>query len=161
MGWAEVVNGLGGMIGAVAGGVCALPGSSFTGGDADEEVDGCEEWVSLQEQSDRSLLAVAGGEGMEEFGEVSPELSVIGELRDMALVRKSVYADGGLMGVLRKSGSGLMLKLKATAERGVAVVAVLADVISEGKVAETGVASLPSFGFLSAGMMKDGVEVVP
>lgn len=55
------------------------------------------------------------------------------------------------MGVLRKSGSGLMWK--DMAERGVADVAVLADEISEGKVAETGVVSLPSFGLLLAGMM--------
>lgn len=55
------------------------------------------------------------------------------------------------MGVLIKSGSGLMGK--ATAERGVAVAAVVAEVISEGNVAEMGVASLPSFGLLAAGML--------
>jgi hypothetical protein len=37
-----------------------------------------------------------------------------------------------------------------TAERGVAVVA---EVISEGKVLDTGVDSLPSFGLVAAGMM--------
>jgi len=55
------------------------------------------------------------------------------------------------MGVLMKSGSGLIGK--ATAERGVAVAAVVAEVISEGNVAEMGVASLPSFGLLAAGML--------
>jgi hypothetical protein len=44
------------------------------------------------------------------------------------------------MGVLRKSGSGL--KLNETAEIGVA------EVISEGKVAVTGVVSFPSFGLV-------------
>ena len=41
---------------------------------------------------------------------------------------------------------------KDTAERGVAVVA---DVISEGKVAEIGVASLPSVGLVEAGIVVD------
>lgn len=49
------------------------------------------------------------------------------------------------MGVLMKSGSGL--KVKATAEMGVA------DVISEGKVAVTGVISFPSLGLVVAVMM--------
>lgn len=47
------------------------------------------------------------------------------------------------MGVLIKSGSGLDIKFKA--ERGVAVVA---DVISEGNVAVTGVESFSSLGFV-------------
>lgn len=51
---------------------------------------------------------------------------------------------GGLIGVLRKSGSGL--NVKETAEIGVA------DVISEGKVAVTGVVSFPNLG-LAVGMM--------
>lgn len=48
------------------------------------------------------------------------------------------------MGVFRKSGSGL--KVNETAEMGVA------EVISEGKVAVTGVVSFPNFG-LVVGMM--------
>jgi hypothetical protein len=51
---------------------------------------------------------------------------------------------GGLIGVLRKSGSGL--NVNETAEMGVA------DVISEGKVAVTGVVSFPNLG-LAVGMM--------
>lgn len=51
---------------------------------------------------------------------------------------------GGLIGVLRKSGSGL--NVKETAEIGVD------DVISEGKVAVTGVVSFPNLG-LVVGMM--------
>lgn len=43
---------------------------------------------------------------------------------------------------------------KDTADRGVAVLAeVMAEVISEGKVAEIGVVSLPSFGLLAAGIL--------
>ena len=48
-----------------------------------------------------------------------------------------------------KSGSGL--KLKQMAERGVADM--VADVISEGKVAVRGVVSFPSLGLVAAGMM--------
>lgn len=85
IGCAELVNGLGGTMGAVAGGVVALTLVvlvSFSEGAEVTEV--TEETLSLHEPSDRSLFAVAGGEASEESGEI------IGELRDMALVRKSV-----------------------------------------------------------------------
>lgn len=58
---------------------------------------------------------------------------------------------GGLIGVLRKSGSGL--NVKETAEIGVA------DVISEGKVAVTGVVSFPNLG-LAVGMMINELTLV-
>lgn len=56
---------------------------------------------------------------------------------------------GGLMGVLAESGSGLQRKW--TADRGVGVVA---EAISEGKVAVRGVDSFSSLG-LTAGMVSD------
>lgn len=122
---AEDVYGLGGMTGAEVGGDGLLP------------VD------DVGEASDCSLAARPEAES----GVVSPDDTTAGELRDMALDRKSVYAEGGLMGVLMKSGSGLQWKL--TADRGVAVVA---EEISEGNVAVTGVESFSSLG-LTAGMM--------
>jgi hypothetical protein len=56
-----------------------------------------------------------------------------------------------------KSGSGL--RAKAMADRGVAVVAEVAEVISEGKVAEMGVVSFPKVGF-TVGMMVIGTSDV-
>lgn len=129
------LKGLGGTMGAVAGG----EGLLLLMLEADDE-----ECSLLQEQSVCSLAAVPGRES----GVVWPEATA-GELRDMALERKSVYAEGGLIGVLMKSGSGF--REKETADRGVAVTA---EVISEGKVAVTGVVSLPSFG-LAVGMFGD------
>lgn len=127
-------KGLGGIIGAVAGGVGRAEALEVMLEAEDGGVPS-----RLQEASVSSLVAVSGSES----GVVRPEL-VAGELRAMALVRKSVYAIGGLIGVLRKSGSGL--NVNETAEIGVA------DVISEGKVAVTGVVSFPNLG-LAVGMM--------
>jgi hypothetical protein len=79
MGIAEVVKGLGGTIGAVAGGEDFLTPVSV----GDEA-----ECSSLQEYSDGTLIAVSGSDA--DSGVVSPEPSTRGELRDMALDRKSV-----------------------------------------------------------------------
>jgi hypothetical protein len=130
----EQTKGLGGIIGAVAGGVGRAEAFEVMLEAEDGGVPS-----RLQEASVSSLVAVSGSES----GVVRPEL-VAGELRAMALVRKSVYAMGGLIGVLRKSGSGL--NVNETAEIGVA------EVISEGKVAVTGVVSFPNLG-LAVGMM--------
>lgn len=126
------VNGPGGMSDAVAGEEGLLLA-----------LDVGERRSSLEEHLDLSLVAVPGAES----GVVSPD-TMAGELRDMALDRKSVYAEGGLIGVLMKSGSGLMAKIRA--DLGVAV---LADEISEGKVLVTGVESFPSLGLVVGGMV--------
>lgn len=92
----------------------------------------------LHEQSVCSLLAVDGIDSWAASSSSSLELpdrfsGMTGEATDMAL-RKSMYATGGLMGVLVNSS----LMMSGTAERGV-----LADKAesSEGKVAVTGVLS--------------------
>jgi hypothetical protein len=82
---ADVGKGLGGTKGAVAGGEDLL---GF-------EVGG--ERSHLQEHSEWSLLAAVPGM---ESGVDSPEDAAVGEPSAMALVRKSVYAEGGLIGVL-------------------------------------------------------------
>lgn len=85
-------------------------------------------------------LASVAGKGSS--GVVSAAAATMGELRDMALERKSVYASGGLMGVLTKSGSALHKKAgRLRLERGVAVLTEVAEVISEGKLLVTGVAT--------------------
>lgn len=76
-GAAEGLKGVGGTMGAVAGGG-VLSSFSLVGG---------EECSCLQEQSDCSLVAVPGAE--DDSGVVSPD-GGRGELRDMALDRKSV-----------------------------------------------------------------------
>ena len=78
MGTTEGLKGLGGTMGAVAGGDGLSP-CSLMGGVV------C---PSLQEHSDSSLWAVLGIES--DSGVVSPEMGDKGELRDMALLRKSV-----------------------------------------------------------------------
>jgi hypothetical protein len=82
---ADVGNGLGGTKGAVAGGDSLL--GAEVGGDRSH----------LHEQSECSLLEAVPGR---ESGVDSPEEAAVGEPRAIALVRKSVYAEGGLMGVL-------------------------------------------------------------
>jgi hypothetical protein len=107
----------------------------------------------LHEQSVCSLLAVDGTDSWAASSSSSLELlparfsGMTGEVTDMAL-RKSMYAVGGLMGVLVYSS----LMKSGTAERGV-----LADRAesSEGKVAVTGVVNCGSLG-LVAGMLGGG-----
>lgn len=101
----------------------------------------------------RSLLAV---EGMESCAESSSELELVIDLRisgatgDMAL-RKSMYATGGVIGVVLANSS---LMKTGIAERGVlAETAERAD-SSEGKVAVTGVVR-PSLG-RGPGMVGEG-----
>ena len=69
------LKGLGGMIGAVAGGAARLLPQLDVGDDCS----------LFEEHSDRSLVAVAGAES----GVVSPD-AMVGEPRDIALERKSV-----------------------------------------------------------------------
>ena len=106
---------------------------------------------SLHEQSDRSLLAVDGTDS----GVASPDSvrlqGTTGEFSDMDR-RKSVYAVGGLMGVLR----GLISNLH---DNGRAESGVLTD-NSEGKVPVMGVASWASLGLTAAAAAAVAVAVV-
>jgi hypothetical protein len=89
---------------------------------------------SLDEQSDGAVVAVEGADP----GVVSPErdpLNMAGEFSDMYL-RKSVYASGGLMGVLVGSAD------LGFADSGDCAV------MWEGKEAVTGVVSCGSFGLV-------------
>lgn len=93
---AEVGKGLGGTNGAVAGVMGFLESRDLGEGRPD-----------LQEQSESSLLAELSGR---ESGVTSPDDragGVEGEPNALAFVRKSMYAIGGLMGVLIESGSTL------------------------------------------------------
>jgi hypothetical protein len=105
----------------------------------------------LQEQSVCSLLAVEGAESCAESSSVETLLDVLsgmmGDGTDIDL-RKSIYAMGGLMGVLSLPGNSSLIK-SGTADRG--VLADRAD-SSEGKVAVTGVVNCASLGF-AAGMV--------
>lgn len=104
----------------------------------------------LQEQSVCSLLAVDGTDSWAASSSSSLELpdrfsGTMGEATDMAL-RKSMYATGGLMGVLVYSSLMTSGNAGGNAERGV-----LADRAwsSEGKVAVTGVVNCGSLGLLA------------
>ena len=100
----------------------------------------------LQEQSVCSLLAVEGTESCAESSSVVlPDLfsCTTGEDIDMDL-RKSIYATGGVMGVLSPLGNSSLIK-SGTADKGVFADADRAE-SSEGKVAVTGVVSCASFG---------------
>jgi hypothetical protein len=78
MGIDELTNGLGGTMGAVAGGEGFLAVSRSTES----------ECSSLHEQSEGMLVAVSGIDA--DSGVVSPEWTASGELREIALERKSV-----------------------------------------------------------------------
>lgn len=125
---AEVGNGLGGTIGAVPGGDGLLL-LAVEGGD-DSSTLGKRATCSVSR-----LLFKESGLEVPDVGD--------GEFSAMAFDKKSVYADGGLMGVLTKSGSSLLWSVAA--ERGVAE---QAEVISDGNVAVSGVESFSNLGFM-------------
>lgn len=87
-----------------------------------------------------------------DVGESEAEDATTGESRAITLERKSVYADGGLIGVLTYSGH--FLTGNVAADRGLA--AVEAEAISDGKVAVAGVESFSSLSF-GAGMVSSRV----
>jgi hypothetical protein len=88
---ADVGNGLGGTTGAVVGGDALLL--------TVEVGEDCPVLDDRSAPSDSGLLFA-------EPGLESPDVTD-GEFNERAFDKKSVYADGGLMGVLIKSGSGL------------------------------------------------------
>lgn len=139
------------------GGRCRLGNDVAPVGGADIGCVGCEVigalvgdlWPPhLQEQSVCSLLAVDGTESCAESSSVVlPDLfsGTTGEDIDMDL-RKSMYATGGVMGVLSPLGNSSLMK-SGTADKGVLADADRAE-SSEGNVAVTGVVSCASFGLL-------------